>query len=67
MITIWKGKMDFWFEVLDAFSANGIRYSADHQRWIIKVAEDQVDQANGVLMESILFEVRSHKTVDHSL
>ena len=51
MITIWKGKMDFWFEVLDAFSANGIRYSADHQRWIIKVDEDQIDQANGILMD----------------
>ena len=51
MTTIWKGKMDFWFEVLDAFSAAGIKYSVDRQRWTIKVNEEQVDQANSILME----------------
>ena len=51
MTTIWKGKMEFWFEVLDAFGASGIKYSADRQNWTIKVDDDQVDQANGILME----------------
>ena len=51
MTTIWRGKMEFWFEVLDAFSASGIRYSADRQTWTIKVADEQVNRANGILME----------------
>ena len=51
MTTIWKGKMEFWFEVLDAFSAAGINYSADRSNWTIKVADEQVTRANGILME----------------
>ena len=51
MVQIWKGKMEFWFEVLDAFSANGIKYSANRQNWTIKVNEDQVTAANGILSE----------------
>lgn len=51
MVQIWKGRMEFWFEVLDAFSASGIKYSANKQNWSIKVNEDQVTQANGILSE----------------
>jgi len=51
MTTIWKGKMNLWFEVLDAFGTAGIRYSANRQNWTIKVDDEQVNEANGILME----------------
>ena len=51
MVQIWKGKMEFWFEVLDAFSANGIKYSANKKNWSIEVSEKQVVRANAILAE----------------
>lgn len=51
MQVVWRGKNPYWFEILDAFSAQGIRYSADRQKYVIKVAAKDYTQAYGILME----------------
>ena len=51
MQVIWRGKNPFWFEILDAFASAGIKYAADRQSYVIKVASKDYDQANGILMD----------------
>ena len=51
MQVIWRGKNPFWFEILDTFASSGIRYAADRQAYVIKVADKDFDQANGILMD----------------
>lgn len=51
MIQIWKGKMEYFDEVLDSFFACGIKYKADRKNWTIEVDKNQVALANSILME----------------
>ncbi len=51
MQVVWRGKNPYWFEILDSFSAQGIRYSADRQKHVIKVASKDYTRAYGILME----------------
>ena len=51
MQVIWRGKNPFWFEILDSFASAGIKYVADRQSYVIKVASKDYDQANGILMD----------------
>ena len=51
MIQIWKGKTDYFDEMVDALKCAGIKTEVDNKKWTISVDSKNYCQANGILME----------------
>jgi hypothetical protein len=48
---IWKGKTEYFDEIVDSFLSAGIKVDVDYKKHIIAVEEKDYDQAYGILME----------------
>ena len=51
MITIWRGKTEYFDEMVDTLKGYGLTVDADKKKYTISVAENEVTRANGLLME----------------
>jgi len=51
MTQIWKGKTEYFHEMVDALMCAGIKTEVDSKKWTISVDSKNYGQANGILME----------------
>ena len=51
MTQIWKGRTEYFDEMVDALMCAGIKMTVDKKQWTISVADKDYSQANGILMD----------------
>jgi hypothetical protein len=51
MTQIWKGKTEYFDEIVDTFLSAGIKTEYDEKKWTISVADESYSYAYGMLCE----------------